>query len=27
VLDIQKDPKMQEIIKDVQANGPMSVLK
>eukprot|EP00284_Hemiselmis_tepida_P009959 CAMPEP_0174927876 /NCGR_PEP_ID=MMETSP1355-20121228/21823_1 /TAXON_ID=464990 /ORGANISM="Hemiselmis tepida, Strain CCMP443" /LENGTH=287 /DNA_ID=CAMNT_0016174009 /DNA_START=40 /DNA_END=903 /DNA_ORIENTATION=- len=25
--DLQNDPKMQEIVKDVQTNGPMSVLK
>jgi hypothetical protein len=27
VLEIQKDPKMIEIINDVQTNGPMAVLK
>ena len=25
--ELQTNPKMQEIIKDVQTNGPMSVLK
>ena len=25
--ELQSNPKMQEIIKDVQANGPMSVMK